>query len=136
MSKPTIAAGTNSLSTTNEKRTTPAYRDFLKRERFQPEHKATKHHIEVGMNSLHRMPATYIPVNRGSQNAPPQRTPPGSGEVLERDRGSKSPVSFQPPPRGINKIYKCDAVFSIGETNTNPISQTQFPYKSHDISQT
>ncbi|MDD7774800.1 MAG: hypothetical protein PT954_10365, partial [Eubacteriales bacterium] len=35
------------------------------------------------------------------------------GEVLERDRGSKSPVSFQPPPRGANKIYKCDAVFRI-----------------------
>ncbi len=41
--------------------------------------------------------------------------PKASGEVLERDRGSKSPVSFQPPPRGANKIYKCDVVFPIGE---------------------
>ena len=54
--------------------------------------------------------------------------PQGSGEVLERDRGSKSPVSFQPPPRGANKIYTYDAVFSIGEANTNDHSKTQFPY--------
>ena len=44
--------------------------------------------------------------------------PKGSGEVLERDRGSKSPVSFQPPPRGVNKIYTYDVVFHIGEANT------------------
>ena len=42
-------------------------------------------------------------------------SPKGSGEVLERDRGSKSPVSFQPPPRGANKIYTYDVVFPIGE---------------------
>ena len=54
--------------------------------------------------------------------------PQGSGEVLERDRGSKSPVSFQPPPRGANKIYICDVVFYIGENNTNNPSKTQFPY--------
>ena len=46
--------------------------------------------------------------------SPPQRIPKGSGEVLERDRGSKSPVSFQPPPRGANKIYTYDVVFSMG----------------------
>ena len=56
-------------------------------------------------------------------------SPKGSGEVLERDRGSKSPVSFQPPPRGANKIYKSDEVFRIGESKTNPIRKTQFPYK-------
>ena len=39
--------------------------------------------------------------------------PQGSGEVLERDRGSQSPVSFQPPPRGANKIYRSDEVFLI-----------------------
>ena len=54
--------------------------------------------------------------------------PKGSGEVLERDRGSKSPVSFQPPPRGANKIYKCDVVFPMEESKTNDISQTQFPF--------
>ena len=47
---------------------------------------------------------------------------------MERDRGSKSPVSFQPPPRGANKIYICDVVFYIGENNTNNQSKTQFPY--------
>ena len=54
--------------------------------------------------------------------------PKGSGEVLERDRGSQSPVSFQPPPRGANKIYRSDEVFRIGEANTKPISSTQLPY--------
>ena len=61
----------------NEKRKTYAGRDFLKCEQFQPEHKAPKHHIEVGMIDLHLNTATYIPVNRGSRYAPPQRIPPG-----------------------------------------------------------
>ena len=47
---------------------------------------------------------------------------------MERDRGSKSPVSFQPPPRGANKIYRSDEVFRIGEASTKPISPTQLPY--------
>ena len=42
----------------------------------------------------------------------------------------KSPVSFQPPPRGVNKIYKCDVVFFIEESNTNDHSQPQFPYNA------
>ena len=57
MAKHHVAAGTYSTSTTNEKRKTYAGRDFLKCEQFQPEHKATKHHVEVGMNSLHRIQA-------------------------------------------------------------------------------
>ena len=77
MSKPTVAAGTNSLSTTNEKRMIQAYRNLLKREQSKPEHKALKHHVEVAMIDLHLNTANYIPVNRGSQNAPPQRTPKG-----------------------------------------------------------
>ena len=47
---------------------------------------------------------------------------------MERDRGSKSPVSLQPPPRGANKIYTYDVVFPIGEANTKPISPAQLPY--------
>ena len=103
----------------NEKRKTYAQRNLLKREQPKPEHNAPKQYVEVGMNSLHRIPESYIPVNRGSQYAPPQRIPQGSGEVLERDRGSKSPVSLQPPPRGANKIYTYDVVFRIGESKTN-----------------
>ena len=49
---------------------------------------------------------------------------------MERDRGSQSPVSFQPPPRGANKIYRSDEVFLIEKTQTNDISQTQFPYNA------
>ena len=60
----------NSPSTTNEKRKTYAQRDFLKRKRPQPEHKAPKRHVEVGTNSLHRIPESYIPVNRGSLHFP------------------------------------------------------------------
>ena len=86
----------------NKKRKTYAKRDFLKRKRSKPEHKATKHHVEVGMNSLHRIPESYIPVNRGSQNAPPQRIPRGeeveSSEPRKRgsmeERGSAESFSF------------------------------------------
>ena len=77
MVKHHVAAGTNSLSTTNEKRAIKAQRNLLKREQSKPEHKATKRHVEVGMNRLHRIQAAYIPVNRGSRYAPPQRIPPG-----------------------------------------------------------
>ena len=77
MAKRHVTAGTYSPSTTNEKRKTYAQRDFLKCEQFQPEHKAPKHHIEVGMIDLHLNTATYIPVNRGSSHAPPQRILPG-----------------------------------------------------------
>ena len=77
MPKPHVAAGTNSLPTNNEKRAIKAQRNRLKREQSKPEHKATKHHVEVGMSELHRKQAAYIPVNRGSSNAPPQRIPPG-----------------------------------------------------------
>ena len=59
---------------------------------------------------------------------PPQRIPQGSGEVLERDRGSKSPVSLQPPPRGVNKIHRSDEVFLMEESKTNDHSPTQLPY--------
>ncbi len=58
--KPHVAAGTSSPSTTNEKRKPKAQRDFLKREQSKPEHKAPKHHVEVGMSDLHRIPYTYI----------------------------------------------------------------------------
>ena len=76
-----------------------AQRDFLKRKRPQPEHKAPKRYVEVAMIDLHRIQAAYIPVNRGSSNAPPQRIPKGSGEVLERDRGFANPLSLFNRPR-------------------------------------
>ena len=56
--------------------------------------------------------------------------PQGSGEVLERDRGSKSPVSFQPPPRGANKIYRSDTVFPTGEARKKIQNKTQLPLRS------
>ena len=50
-----VAAGTNSLSTTNEKRKTYAQRNLLKREQSKPEHKAPKQNSELGSNDLHRV---------------------------------------------------------------------------------
>ena len=50
---------------------------------------------------------------------------------MERDRGSKSPVSLQPPPRGANKIYTYDEVFRVGEASTKPISPTQLTFLPH-----
>ena len=43
----------------NEKQAIQAKQDHLKRERYKPEHKAPKHHVEVAMNDLHRNSATY-----------------------------------------------------------------------------
>ncbi|MDY3942472.1 MAG: hypothetical protein SOZ09_10885 [Eubacteriales bacterium] len=41
----------------NEKQTTKAQRDFLKRKRPQPEHQAPKRYVEVGIKNLHRIQA-------------------------------------------------------------------------------
>ena len=118
MAKRHVAAGINSPSTNNEKRTIQAQRDFLKREQSKPEHKAPNRYVEVGMSDLHRIPESYIPVNRGSRYAPPQRIPRGE-EVESRGwrRGapqSPSPSSFG-APQGNNKIYTYDVVFIPGE---------------------
>ena len=83
-------------------------------------------HLASNDSTGYRIP--ILSQARGSQNTPPQRIPQGSGEVLERDRGSQSPVSFQPPPRGTNKIYKSDVVFPMEESKTNDISHPQLPY--------
>ena len=127
MPKRHVAAGMNSLSTTNEKRMTKAQRNLLKRKRSKPEHKAPKHHVEVGIKNLHRIQATYIPVNRGSQYVPPQRIP-RVDEVESRGWGRRAPQSPSSSsfgaPQGNNKIYKCDVVFLIEKSNTNDISQT------------
>ena len=81
------------------------------------------------MSDLHRIPESYIAPSPRQQICPAAADPPkGSGEVLERDRGSQSPVSFQPPPRGINKIYNSDMVFSPGEARIKSKSPTQLPY--------
>ena len=102
----------------NEKRTPQAQRNLLKRERFQPEHKAPIHHVEVGISDLHRNTAAYIPVHRGSRYAPPQRTP-RVDEVESRGWGRRAPQSPSSSsfgaPQGNNKIYKCDVVFRIAE---------------------
>ncbi len=134
IAKHSVAAETNSLSTTNEKRTIQAQRNRLKCEQSKPEHKAPKRYIEVGISDLHRIQADYIPVNRGSQCAPPQRTP-RVDEVESRGWGRRAPQSPSSSsfgaPQGNNKIYTYDVVFSPGETRINNQSQTQFPYKKH-----
>ena len=77
MAKRHVAAGINSLSTTNEKRTIQAQRDFLKREQSKPEHKAPKRYIEVGTNSLHLNTANYIPVSPRQPKCPAAADSPG-----------------------------------------------------------
>ncbi len=129
IAKPPIAAGTNSLSTTNEKRTTQCPTKFSETRTVQDR----THDTQTIYRRGDEQSAPDTGILNGSIPAAadmPRRSgfPKGSGEVLERDRGSKSPVSFQPPPRGVNKIYKSDTVFYIGENNTNNQSKTQFPY--------
>ena len=103
----------------NKKRKIPAQRDFLKCEQFQPEHKAPKHHVEVAMIDLHRIPESYIPVNRGSLHPPRRSGHLRVDEVESRGWGRRAPQSPSSSsfgaPQGNNEIYKCDAVFRIGE---------------------
>ena len=112
----------------NEKRKTQAQRDFLKREQSKPEHKAPKHHVEVGTSDLHLNTDTYIPVNRGSRYAPPQRIPQVD-EVESRGWGRRAPQSPSSSsfgaPQGNNKIYRSDVVFLMEESKTNGKSITQ-----------
>ena len=56
---------------------TKAQRDFLKREQSKPEHKAPKRYIEVGMNSLHRIQAAYIPISPRQPKCPAAADTPG-----------------------------------------------------------
>ena len=77
MAKPHVAAGINSPSTNNEKRTIQAQRDFLKREQSKPEHKALNRYVEVAISDMHRIQADYIPVNRGSLHFPAAADNPG-----------------------------------------------------------
>ena len=130
----TIDHSKTSRSRRNERPTPPP----MKNERHQPNNptetrtilsrtQIAKLHSHLASNDStgYRNPkslstaAAKIPRRSGS--------PKGSGEVLERDRGSKSPVSFQPPPRGVNKIYTYDVVFSIGEAKINDTRTTQIP---------
>ena len=132
MAKRHVAAGTYSLPTTNEKRKTYAQQNLLKRKRLQPEHKASKRYVEVGTNSLHRIPESYIPISPRQPTFPRRSGFPRGEEVESRGwrRGapqSPSPSSFG-APQGNNKIYKCDVVFPSGEARINNQSQTQFPY--------
>ena len=99
MPKRHVAAGTNSLSTNNEKRKTYAQRNLLKREQSKPEHNSPKRYIEVATNSLHRIQATYIPVHRGSRDAPPQRSPQRGQERCWRGIGDRNPLSLFNRPR-------------------------------------
>ena len=128
-----VAAGTNSLSTTNEKRTTKAQQNLLKREQSKPEHKAAKRNIEVGMIDLHRIQAAYIPVNPRQPTFPRRSGHLRVDEVESRGWGRRAPQSPSSSsfgaPQGNNEIYKCDAVFLIEKAKINDQSQTQIPYK-------
>ena len=52
-----------------------AKRNLLKRERYRPEHKAPKHHVEVATKSLHLNSATYIGINPRQPNQPAAAIP-------------------------------------------------------------
>ena len=48
---------------------------------------------------------------------------------MERDRGSKSPVSFQPPREEPIKSTGAMRYSALEKANTKPISPTQLPYR-------
>ena len=145
MPKRHVAAGTNSLSTNNEKRKTYAQRNLLKREQSKTEHNSPKRYIEVATNSLHRIQATYISINRGSLHPPRRSGHPGwmrwspeDGEgglrrvllprpLVRRKATMKSTramwYSSWKKPKETTKEQRRFLI------NTNPISQPQFPYR-------
>ena len=130
---------------TNEKRKTYAQRNLLKRERSQPEHKATKHHIEVGISDLHRIPESYIPVNPRQPTFPRRSGFPGVRRWSPEDGGEGLRRVLLPRPlvrrkatmkstsamrySALEKPIQTTKAKRSSLINTNPISQTQFPYR-------
>ena len=127
-----VDAGTYSPSTTNEKRKTYAQRDFLKCEQFQPEHKAPKRYIEVGMIDLHRIQADYIPVNRGSLHFPAAADNPGWMRWSPEDGEGGLRRVLLPRPlvrrKATMKSSEAMRYSSLEKPKTNAQSPTQFPY--------
>ena len=97
--KSTVAAGTNSLSTTNEKRKINAQRDFLKRKRPQPEHNSPKHHVEVGISDSTGYRLTISLSTAAAYISPPQRIPQRGQERCWRGIGDRNPLSLSNRPR-------------------------------------
>ena len=130
--KPHVAAGMNSPSTTNEKRKPKAYRDFLKRKRPQPEHQAPKRYVEVGINSLHRIPESYIPISPRQPICPAAADNPGVRRWSPEDGGEglRRVLLLRPLVRrkATMKSTRAMRYSALVKTNTIPISQTQFPY--------
>ncbi|MCI6635521.1 MAG: hypothetical protein MSH31_05585, partial [Clostridiales bacterium] len=93
----------------------------------------TAQHSELAINDLHRNTADYIPVNRGSIHAPPQRIP-RVDEVESRGWGRRAPQSPSSSsfgaPQGNNKIYTYDVVFSPGEARIKSKEQRRFLIKN------
>ena len=61
---------------------------LLKRERYQPEHKAPKHHIEVAMSDLHRNCTNYIGISHavsGNVPAPARREAVETAQLHEQN---------------------------------------------------
>ena len=126
MVKRHVAAGTNSLSTTNEKRTTQAQRNLLKREQSKPEHQATKRYVEVGISDSTGNKLTISLSTAAAYIHPAAADNPGwmrwspvnhASVVPWRRRAPQSPSSSSfGAPQGNNKIYKSDEVFLIEES--------------------
>ena len=82
---PTIEHGKTPRSRRNEQSIPPpmknerpnAQRNLLKREQSKPEHNSPKHHVEVGMSDLHRIPESYIAPNPRQPTFPRRSGSPG-----------------------------------------------------------
>ena len=93
-----------------------------------------KQYSELGSIDLHRIPESYIPVNRGSLHFPAAADNPGWMRWSPEDGegGLRRVLLPRPlvPPQGANKIYRSDEVFLIEKAKRNDQIITQFPYKS------
>ena len=114
----------------NEKRKTYAGRDFLKCEQFQPEHKAPKRYIEVGINDS---TGNKLPISLSTAAAyihPAAADTPRGQERCWRGIGDRNPLSLSNRPRE-EQIKSTGAMrySSLEKTKTYAQSQPQLPYR-------
>ena len=83
------------------------------------------------MNSLHRIPDTYIPVNRGSRYAPAAADPQRGQERCWRGIGDRNSLSlFNRPREEPIKSTRAMRYSSLEKNNTNDSSPTPIPYNN------
>ena len=97
---------------------------LLKRERYQPEHKAPKHHIEVAMSDLHRNCTNYIGISHAvSGNVPAASGEPRKRGSIERCRRERRRAPQSPSPFSLTAPARRETV-ETAQLHEQNLSQT------------